>query len=79
VLLSGHQLELVEDECDAVAIIDHGRIVAAGEVKSFSSTTPTRRAGVAWAGAPRGGVGGPRSPPGRQPRQTDSLEDLILG
>ena len=29
-LFSSHQLELVEDICEEVVIIDHGRIVATG-------------------------------------------------
>jgi ABC-2 type transport system ATP-binding protein len=32
VLFSSHQLDLVEDLCESVAIIDHGRLVAAGKV-----------------------------------------------
>jgi len=32
VLFSSHQLDLVEDICDAVAIIHHGRLVASGAV-----------------------------------------------
>ena len=32
VLFSSHQLELVEDICEEVAIIDHGRVVATGDV-----------------------------------------------
>ena len=32
VLFSSHQLDLVEDLCEAVVIIDHGRVVACGEV-----------------------------------------------
>jgi ABC-2 type transport system ATP-binding protein len=32
VLFSSHQLELVEHLCESVAIIDHGRLVACGEV-----------------------------------------------
>ena len=43
VLLSSHQLELVEDVCDLVAIIDHGRIVAAGEVKTLRAADDRRR------------------------------------
>ena len=30
VLFSSHQLDLVEDVCEDVAIIDHGRVIAAG-------------------------------------------------
>ena len=32
VLFSSHQLDLVEDICQSVAIIDHGRLVAAGTI-----------------------------------------------
>jgi len=32
VLFSSHQLDLVEDLCEVVVIIDHGRVVASGEV-----------------------------------------------
>ena len=32
VLFSSHQLELVEDVCEDVAIIDHGRVVATGHI-----------------------------------------------
>jgi len=35
VVFSSHQLELVERLCDAVAIIDAGRLVAAGEVEAL--------------------------------------------
>jgi ABC-2 type transport system ATP-binding protein len=37
VLLSSHQLDLVEDLCDAVTIIDHGRVVASGRVDELAS------------------------------------------
>lgn len=42
VLFSSHQLDLVEDLCDAVAIIDHGRLVASGTVDELA-TSGTRR------------------------------------
>src|SRR5579863_344827 len=35
VLLSSHQLDLVEDICEAVAIIHHGRLVASGPVEEL--------------------------------------------
>jgi ABC-2 type transport system ATP-binding protein len=35
VLFSSHQLDLVEDICEAVAIIHHGRLVAAGPVEEL--------------------------------------------
>jgi ABC-2 type transport system ATP-binding protein len=41
VLLSSHQLDLVENLCQSVVIIDHGRLVAAGEVEEL--TTRGRR------------------------------------
>jgi ABC-2 type transport system ATP-binding protein len=37
VLLSSHQLDLVEDLCDAVTIIDHGRVVTTGRVDELAS------------------------------------------
>ena len=50
VLFSSHQLELVEDICEDVAIIDHGRIVATGDVATLEAgfaappdRTPARR------------------------------------
>jgi ABC-2 type transport system ATP-binding protein len=41
VLLSSHQLDLVENLCETVVIIDHGRVVVAGEVDDL--TTRGRR------------------------------------
>ncbi|MGD0380056.1 MAG: ATP-binding cassette domain-containing protein [Acidimicrobiales bacterium] len=58
VLFSSHQIDLVEDLCQSVAIIDHGRLVAAGTVEDL--TTAGRRRLVvkvegdfagAWAGS----------------------------
>ena len=40
VLFSSHQLELVEQLCEAVAIIDHGRLIACGEVDELRSRGP---------------------------------------
>ena len=40
VLFSSHQLELVEQLCESVAIIDHGRLIACGEVKALRSRGP---------------------------------------
>lgn len=42
VLFSSHQLDLVEDLCDAVVIIDHGRLVAAGDVDELTSAGARR-------------------------------------
>jgi len=41
VLFSSHQLDLVEDLCESVAIIDHGHLVATGSVSEL--TTAGRR------------------------------------
>ena len=35
VLFSSHQLDLVEELCEAVVIIDHGRVVASGQVEEL--------------------------------------------
>jgi ABC-2 type transport system ATP-binding protein len=44
VIFSSHQLELVERLCDAVAIINHGRLVAAGRIDELRE----REAGRVW-------------------------------
>jgi len=40
VLLSSHQLDLVEDLCDSVTIIDHGRLVVSGSVTELATSGP---------------------------------------
>jgi ABC-2 type transport system ATP-binding protein len=40
VVLSSHQLDLVEELCESVAIIDHGRLVAEGTVDDLTSSGP---------------------------------------
>ena len=52
VLLSSHQLELVEAVCDLVAIIDRGRIVAGGEVRSLRAADDRRRIEIGLEHAP---------------------------
>jgi ABC-2 type transport system ATP-binding protein len=42
VLLSSHQLDLLEDLCDSVVIIDHGRRVAAGPVADLAGSGEPR-------------------------------------
>ena len=42
VLFSSHQLDLVEDLCDSVAIIDHGRLVAGGTVDELATSGARR-------------------------------------
>ena len=42
VLLSSHQLDLVEDLCQSVTIIDHGRVVVSGDVDDLATSGPRR-------------------------------------
>jgi len=42
VLLSSHQLDLVEDLCESVTIIDHGRLVVTGKVDDLATSGPRR-------------------------------------
>jgi ABC-2 type transport system ATP-binding protein len=52
VLFSSHQLDLVEDICEEVAIIDHGRIVATGDVDALRRASQRRRIELQLEGAP---------------------------
>jgi len=52
VLFSSHQLELVEDICEEVAIIDHGRIVKTGVVDALKRASQRRRIELQLEGAP---------------------------
>jgi ABC-2 type transport system ATP-binding protein len=51
VIFSSHQLELVERLCDAVAIVDRGRIVAAGHVDELRAERSEPRLRVQVEGA----------------------------
>jgi ABC-2 type transport system ATP-binding protein len=42
VLFSSHQLDLVEELCDRVTIIDHGRLVVEGTVDELATSGPRR-------------------------------------
>jgi len=42
VLFSSHQLDLVEELCEAVTIIDHGRLVVTGSVDDLATSGPRR-------------------------------------
>jgi ABC-2 type transport system ATP-binding protein len=42
VLFSSHQLDQVEDLCESVIIIDHGRLVVAGRVDDLATSGPRR-------------------------------------
>jgi ABC-2 type transport system ATP-binding protein len=58
VVLSSHQLDLVQDLCQEIVMVDHGRTVLAGEVAALRATSGRRqlRLGLDPA-APRGWLG----------------------
>jgi ABC-2 type transport system ATP-binding protein len=52
IVFSSHQLDLVEDVCDDVVIVDHGRIVLSGEVQELKHASSHRSLRVTVAGEP---------------------------
>ena len=52
VLFSSHQLDLVEDICQDVVIIDHGRVVLDGGVADLKAASPYRSLEIAVDGQP---------------------------
>ncbi len=50
VLFSSHQLDLVQDVCDDVAVIDRGRVVLAGSLEEVRRRAPHRRLDLALEG-----------------------------
>jgi ABC-2 type transport system ATP-binding protein len=50
VLFSSHQLDLVEDLCQDVVIIDHGRVVRAGELAELRAKVPQRFVDIRYRG-----------------------------
>ena len=50
VLFSSHQLDLVEDLCQDVVIIEHGRIVLAGELADLRAAVPQRFVDIRYRG-----------------------------
>jgi ABC-2 type transport system ATP-binding protein len=54
VLFSSHQLELVEDICEDVAIVDRGRLVASGHVDALRAASQRRRIALRLERAPAG-------------------------
>jgi len=52
VLFSSHQLDLVEEICEEVAIIDRGRIVAEGNLDALRRASERRRIALRLDGAP---------------------------
>jgi len=51
VLFSSHQLDLVEDLCEDVVIIDHGRVVLAGQLTELRAAVPQRFMDIRYRGA----------------------------
>ncbi|HEX6335448.1 MAG TPA: ATP-binding cassette domain-containing protein [Jiangellaceae bacterium] len=54
VLFSSHQLDLVEDLCEDVVIIDHGRVVMSGQVRELRTTAQHRTMTVTVRGVGAG-------------------------
>jgi ABC-2 type transport system ATP-binding protein len=52
VLFSSHQLDLVEDICEDVAIVDHGRMVATGKLDALRRRSQHRQIELRLDGAP---------------------------
>jgi ABC-2 type transport system ATP-binding protein len=52
VLFSSHQLDLVEDVCEEVAIVDHGFVVATGDLDALRRQSQRRRIDLRLDGAP---------------------------
>ncbi|HEX7524723.1 MAG TPA: ATP-binding cassette domain-containing protein [Gaiellaceae bacterium] len=52
VLFSSHQLELVQDICEDVVIVDHGCVVATGEVDALRRASQRRRIEIQFEDAP---------------------------
>ena len=50
VLFSSHQLDLVQDLCQDVVIIDHGRVVLAGELAGLRAKVPQRFVDIRYRG-----------------------------
>jgi ABC-2 type transport system ATP-binding protein len=60
VLFSSHQLDLVEDICEEVAIIDHGRVVATGKLDALRRRSQHRKIELQLEDAPQEWL--PRTP-----------------
>ena len=50
VLFSSHQLDLVEDLCEDVVIIDHGRVVLSGSLDEIRAAVPERFVEIRYQG-----------------------------
>lgn len=52
VLFSSHQLDLVEELCEDVVIIDKGRVVVAGDLSDLRAAVPQRFVDIRYRGLP---------------------------
>jgi ABC-2 type transport system ATP-binding protein len=52
ILFSSHQLDLVEDICEDVVIIDHGHVVRSGDLAELRAAVPDRFVDLRYSGAP---------------------------
>jgi ABC-2 type transport system ATP-binding protein len=52
VLFSSHQLDLVEDICEDVVIIDHGHVVRSGDLDALRAGVPQRFIDLRYRGTP---------------------------
>jgi ABC-2 type transport system ATP-binding protein len=73
VLFSSHQLELVEQLCDRVGIIRHGRMVACGTVAELASGAAERL----WVDAPQAPAGWTQRLSGVQALRTEGTRTLL--
>ena len=64
-VFSTHQLEQAEELCDSVAIIDHGRVVAAGSTREVRRSTGRQAVRVATSAPATGSTGSGRCPTSR--------------
>ena len=69
VLFSSHQLELVEDICAEVAIVDRGRVVTTGNVDALRRASRRRRIELQLEGSPAAVAAERRRSRGRRPPQ----------
>jgi ABC-2 type transport system ATP-binding protein len=73
VVLSSHQLDIVERVCDRVGIINHGQMVATGTVDELIERGPLRF----WVDAPGAGAGWYDPVPGTSLVEQDGSRWLV--
>jgi ABC-2 type transport system ATP-binding protein len=73
IVLSSHQLDIVERICDRVGIINHGQMVATGTVDELTERGPLRF----WVDAPGAGAGWYDSVPGTTLVEQDGSRWLL--